>query len=350
MEEFKMNTVEKYNARLQAMKEEMDGITPEIKATRATEAKRKKDAAYSKAYWEHMYTGLPENALREGSDGSGGYLVPDEYDVKLVEALYENNILRGISTIKHTDHDLKITRTEDGGSAQWVDESHAYPNSDLTFGQITLKAYKLGTKILVSDELLEDSGIDLEAYIKKRFGEDMGRTEEEAFLTGDGVGKPTGLIYQAQLGTETAEAGKVCIDDVIDLVYSLKQPYRHGKNTAFIMSEKVYQTLRKTRTASGRLIWNSNIKADGYDTLFGYRVYLSNHLDSTEPGFSLSTYPILFGDFSFFWIGDRGKRIIKRLTERYADYGQVGFIATQRVDGKLVRPEAIKVLKVKEAV
>lgn len=87
-----MNTVEKYSARLQAMKEEMDGITPEIKATRATEAKRKKDAAYSKAYWEHMYTGLPENALREGSDGSGGYLVPDEYDMKLVEAMYENNI------------------------------------------------------------------------------------------------------------------------------------------------------------------------------------------------------------------------------------------------------------------
>ena len=72
-----MNTVEKYNARLQAMKEEMDGITPEVKAARATEAKCKKDAAYSKAYWEHMYTGLPENVLREGSDGSGGYLVPD---------------------------------------------------------------------------------------------------------------------------------------------------------------------------------------------------------------------------------------------------------------------------------
>ncbi|MGI6167032.1 MAG: phage major capsid protein [Eubacteriales bacterium] len=265
--------------------------------------------------------------------------------MKLVEALYENNILRGISTIKHTNHDLKITITEDGGSAQWVEESHAYPDSDLTFGQITLKAYKLGTKILVSDELLEESGIDLEAYIKKCFGENIGRAEEEAFLTGDGIGKPTGLIYQAQPGTETAEAGKVCIDDVIDLVHSLKQPYRHGKNTAFIMSEKVYQMLRKTRTASGRLIWSSNTKADDYDTLFGYRVYVSKYLDSTEPGFALGTYPILFGDFSFFWIGDRGKRVIKRLAERYADYGQVGFVVTQRVDGKLVRPEAIKVRK-----
>ena len=107
------------------------------------------------------------------------------------------------------------------------------------------------------------------------------------------------------------------------------------------MSEKVYQTLRKTRTASGRLIRNANIKADGYDTLFGYRVYLSNHLDSTEPIFPQHLSDFI-RDFSFFWIGDRGKRIIKRLTERYADYGQVGFIATQRVDGKLVRRRAIK--------
>lgn len=133
------------------------------------------------------------------------------------------------------------------------------------------------------------------------------------------------------------------MDDLIDLTYSLRKPYR-GKGV-FIMSYGAYMELRKIKTANGRYPWNLDLVKDGYDTLFGYRVYVSKYLDNIAPGSKC----ILFGDFSYFWIGDRGKRIVKLLAERYADYGQVGFITSERVDAKLVLPEAVKVLQVRAA-
>jgi len=342
-----MNTTKDYESRLQALKEEMDGITAEVKAQRAAEAQRRHDAAYSKSFWDHMYTGIPENSLKEGSDGSGGYLVPDVYDDKLVQALEENNFLRSISTVITTKHDLKIPTVVSGTTAQWVDESHAYQNSDVTFGQIVISAYKLGTRVLVSNELLEDSGIDLEAHLMSEFGERIGKAEEEAFLVGNGDGKPTGLIYQAPVGAITEEVGKISMDDIISLEQSVRDSYRKRGNCVFVMSEQAYRELIKIRQARGIYIWNPDFRKDGYETLFGHRVYVSHAMDSDGFNIEPGSIPVLFGDFSYFWIGDRGKRNIKRLTERYADYGQVGFIASQRVDAKLVLPEAVKALKIK---
>ena len=120
---------------------------------------------------------------------------------------------------------------------------------------------------------------------------------------------------------------------------------KSGKTAVFIMSYGAYMELRKIKTANGRYPWNLDLVKDGYDTLFGYRVYVSKYLDNIAPGSKC----ILFGDFSYFWIGDRGKRIVKLLAERYADYGQVGFITSERVDAKLVLPEAVKVLQVRAA-
>ena len=110
------------------------------------------------------------------------------------------------------------------------------------------------------------------------------------------------------------------------------------------MSEDAYHELRKTRYFDGRYIWNPKFKDDGYDTLFGHRVFVSNYMSEIVPG----SKPVLFGDFSYFWIGDRGKRNIKRLNEAYAKFGQVGFLLSERVDSKLVVKDAVKTLKVAE--
>lgn len=109
----------------------------------------------------------PENALREGSDGAGGYLVPDEYEDKLIEGLKEHNILRSLAHTIPTTHDLRIPVVLSNTTAQWVNESGDYPDTELCFGQTVISAYKVATSVLVSDELLEDSGIDLEDYILK---------------------------------------------------------------------------------------------------------------------------------------------------------------------------------------
>ena len=334
-----IRSVDELKAHLDEMKAEFDGLKKAVR--KPDDAAVRKAAAYSKAFWEHMHTGMPENALREGSDGAGGYLVPDEYEDQLVEGLKEHNILRSLAHTIPTTHDLRIPVVLSNTTAQWVNENGDYPDTELCFGQTVISAYKVATSVLVSDELLEDSGIDLEDYILKEMSAAIGDAEEEAFFRGNGSGKPTGLVSQVSVGAVSAEVGDICIDDVIDLIYSVRKPYR--EKSVLVMSDDAYFKLHKTKYANGRYIWNPNYDKDGYETFSGFRVYTTKNLDVIDSG----NIPVLFGCFDYYWIGDRGKRVIKRLVERYADHGQVAYISSERVDAKLVHPEAIKGLKIK---
>lgn len=324
-------------ARLDEMAAKFNGAKKET-----TVVDTKKAEQYRTAFWNHMHTGMPENALKEGSDGSGGYLVPDTYDKRLVKALTEKNFMRQIGNVIPTTHDLKIPVARSTGTADWIQEGNPMTFMDAEFGQVKISAYKLGAKVLVSDEILADAEIDLEKYVHGSMVESLGEREEEAFLVGDGKGKPTGIIYQAEVGVETEENGAISMDDAMDLTYSVKGPYR--KNAVFVMSEEAYLALRKFKHLNGRPAWSSNLTDEEPETLFGFPVYVSKYL----PDLTQGNTPILFGDFSYFWIGERGKRNMKRLSERYADCGMVGFILSQRVDAKLVLPEAVKTLKVRE--
>lgn len=334
-----VRTADELKSRLDKMKAEFDGLKKDHHPTDI--ASKEKATVYSRAFWEHMHTGMPENSLREGSDGAGGYLVPDEYEDKLVEGLKEHNILRSLAHTIPTTHDLRIPVVLSNTTAQWVNEGGDYTDTEPCFGQTVISAHKVAISILVSDEMLEDSGIDLEDYILREISSAIGDAEEEAFFRGDGSGKPTGLVSQVSVGTVSEEVGKICIDDVLNLIYSLRSTYRD--KSVLIMSEEAFSELYKTKYANGRYIWNPNYDKDGFETFSGYRVYTTKNLDGIDSG----NIPVLFGCFDYFWIGDRGKRVIKRLVERYADHGQVAYISSERVDAKLVHPEAIKGLKIK---
>ena len=151
------------------------------------------------AFWNMVRTGVVRNALKESSDGSGGYLVPDSYDKQLVDGLREENVLRCLSRVVKTEHTLRIPITDETGTAQWINEEHPFVASDVSFDQVTLGAFKLGTMVKVSEELLEDGMVDIQAYLKKEFVRRFADKEEEAFLRGDGVNKPLGLIHQAKI-------------------------------------------------------------------------------------------------------------------------------------------------------
>lgn len=322
--------------RLEELAAEISGKKPDPSA----EAK-KQAAAYNTAFWEHMHTGLPQNSLKVGSDGAGGYLVPDTYDDKLVQALAQKNVLRQIATTIPTTHKLHIPVAYDtDDAAAWIMEGEPWSINEAAFGEVVLDAYKLATSILASDEMLEDGGVDIEEHIKKFFAERIGDAEEDAFIRGNGKGKPLGLIYQATVGTVTETEGDIDLDDMINLEYSLSHPYR--KNAVWLMSDDAYNKLRRIRHYNGRPLWNTNLQEGEPEYLFGYRIYICKAMDNVIPG----GIPVMFGDFSNYWIGDRGKRVIKRLVERYADRGQVAFITTERVDAKLVLPDAVKMLKV----
>jgi HK97 family phage major capsid protein len=307
---------------------------------------------YKKAFWNAMRTRAGEgldvtirNALQVGTDTEGGYLVPDEFERTLIEALEEENIFRKLANVITTSTgDRKIPVVASKGTASWVDEEGAIPDSDDSFGQVSIGAYKLGTLIKVSEELLNDSVFNLEAYISKEFARRIGNKEEEAFFTGDASGKPTGILAAtggAQLGVTTAGATAITFDEILDLFYSLKAPYRN--KSVFVMNDATVKAIRKLKDGQGQYLWQPSLQAGTPDTILNRPIYTSAYV----PAIASAAKTIVFGDLSYYWVADRQGRVFKRLNELYAVTGQVGFVATQRVDGKLILPEAVKVLQQK---
>lgn len=304
---------------------------------------------YKCSFWNAMRVKAPMpsvlNALQEGTDSEGGYLVPDEFERTLVEALEEENVFRTLAhVIKTSSGDRKIPVVASKGSASWVDEEGAYQESDDAFSQVSIGAYKLGTMIKVSEELLADSVFDLEAYISKEFARRIGAREEESFFNGDGKGKPLGILAAAggaEVGVTAASATAITADEVIDLFYSLKAPYR--KNAVWLLNDATVKQIRKLKDSTGQYLWQPSLVAGTPDTILGRPVKTSAFMPTAAAG----AKTIAFGDFKYYWIADRQGRTFKKLSELYAANGQVGFMGTQRVDGKLILPEAIKVLQQK---
>ena len=306
---------------------------------------------YRKNFWNAMRSKAPmhavTNALQVGTDSEGGYLVPDEYERTLVEALEEENIFRQMAkVIKTSSGDRKIPVVASKGTASWIDEEGAYPESDDSFGQVSIGAYKLGTMIKVSEELLNDSVFDLQSYISREFARRIGAKEEEAFFTGDGKGKPLGVLAAtggAETGVTAASATAVTADELMDLYYSLKSPYR--KKSVWVLNDSTIKAIRKLKDNNGQYLWQPSLTAGAPDMILGRPIKTSAYM----PAIAAGAKTIAFGDFSYYWIADRQGRSFKRLNELFAATGQVGFLASQRVDGKMILAEAVKVLEQKGA-
>lgn len=300
---------------------------------------------YKKAFWAAMrcrqLTTEVYNALQIGTASEGGYLVPDEFERQLVDVLADENVLRGIATVIRTEGDRKIPVVASHGTAAIISEEGSYTDSDDAFTQAVLGAYKIGTMMKVSEELLADSAFDLQAYIAAEFARRCGAAEEDYFINGTGTAQPVGLLAAtggAAAGATAANAAKLVPEDIFDLFYSVRAPYR--RNGSFLMADSTVKELRKMKTTAGDYIWQPALSAGQPDTLLNRPVYTSSYMPAVATGKKV----IAFGDFSYFWIADRGQWTFRRLNELYAANGQVGFQGYERVDGKVILPEAIKVL------
>ncbi|EKR9290982.1 phage major capsid protein [Enterococcus faecalis] len=284
------------------------------------------------------------NVLQEGVDSAGGYLVPEEYDKRLIDGLTEENIMRTLGTTITTSGEHKINIAGAKPAASWIEEGGALVFEDASFEQIILDAHKLHVAIKVTDELLYDNAFNLESYILTQFSKALANAEENAFLNGDGVGKPLGIFAEnggGQVAITTNTQSSITADEIINLVHSLKRPYR--KNAKFIMNDQTIALIRKLKDNNGAYLWQPSLQAGEPDRLFGYPVYTSAYVPTVTAG----TPVIAFGDFSYYNIGDRGVRSFDQLRELFAGNGMVGFLAKERVDGKLVLPEAVQILKMK---
>lgn len=283
------------------------------------------------------------NVLQEGNDQQGGYLVPVEYDNRLIDVLNEENIMRILATKITTSGEHKINIAATKPAAAWIEEGGALTFGDATFDQIMMDAYKLHVAIKVTEELLYDAAFNLEGYIIDQFGKALANAEEDAFLNGDGKGKPMGVFDTTNGGqyNTTTSTANISADDIINLVYTLKRPYR--KSAAFITNDKTLASLRKLKDNNGAYLWQPALTAGEPDRLFGYAIHTSQFAPEATAG----KPAMAFGDFSYYNIGDRGSRSMQELKELFAGNGMVGYVMKERVDGRLILPEAVQILKMK---
>ena len=205
-----------------------------------------------------------------------------------------------------------------------------------------MPAHKLHVAVKVTEELLYDNAFGLENYLIRQFSKALANAEEEAFLNGDGTGKPLGIFAEeggGEIGVTAASATDITTDEIINLVYALKRPYR--KKAKFIMNDATIAVIRKLKDENGQYLWQPSLQVGEPDRLLIYEVMTSAYVPTITAGKPV----IAFGDFSYYNLGDCGVRSFAELKELFAGNGMVGFVAKERVDGKLVLAEAVQVLK-----
>jgi len=300
--------------------------------------------AYKEDFGAHLRgQRLVHNVLSEGVQADGGYLVPEEFERQIVMGLDESNVVRGLAKVITTSAERKIPVAATHSTAAWTAENGAYTPSDPSFDQKTIDAYKLTDLVKVSIELLQDSAFNLEEYIAAEFARAFGIAEEEAFCVGTGTGQPTGIFTAngGQVGVTAGATNAITADELISLVYALKSPYR--RNAKFLMNDATIAAIRKLKDGNGVYLWQPSLQAGEPDKLLGYELYTSPYV----PTVAAEALTVAFGDFKNYWIADRSGRTVQRLNELYSTNGQVGFVATERVDGKVILPEGIQLLKMK---
>lgn len=218
-------------------------------------------------------------------------------------------------------------------NAAIVEEASAYPEDNDTFDKASFSAYKVAAISKLGNTFVEDSHFDIEKYLSKEFARRFGRAEEDVLINGTGIKEPTGILTSAEIGIEASSA--LNYDSVIALYFATKPKYH--KNGVWLMNDETALILRKLKDSDGNYLWNQ-----ANDTILSKPVVISNYMPSCASG----STPIAFGDLSYYWMLERQALSVKVLSELYARENRTGYAAFERIDGKLIRPEAIKLLKV----
>jgi len=311
---------------------------PEVRAERiGTDS-----AEYRKAFDSYLRKGSlllsadEVRALQIGTDSEGGYATDDRLLNMLVQIRDDQNVMRGRATVIQTSQDVKMPVESSLGTAAWTAEEAPYNDSDDALTEVTLSAYKLTRLVKASQELMADGVFDVAAWVVSQIGRAIGTAEEAAFVNGDGSDKPTGLVGGSSLGVTATSAAAITSDEVIDLYHSLGRPYR--VNGTFVMADATAKLIRKLKDGNSQYLWQPGLAGGQPDTILGRPVVTSDNMPAAATG----KKSVVFADISQYYIADRAAPTVQRLNELYATNGQVGFVGSARVDGKLVQAAAAK--------
>lgn len=297
---------------------------------------------YEKHFWNAMRGDKYCNDLicDVRNTDTGTFSLPTAANSRYSDALSKESLFRQIGTVIQSyicgSH---ILAKDCDDMAQWVPENGSISILDgmEDFTVKALNSHKLAAFVKLDSDFVRDASFDIKNYLVERLAKNFGRAEESAFISGDGQQKPTGILSETDGADVGVTASALTYDEVIRLYFSVKSEYR--KNAVWLMNDKTALMLRTLKDSAGNYLWR-----DSDDTILGKKVLISEYMPDADPG----TKPIAFGDFSYYWIVDKSPISVQIITERFALLEQVGYLAFEFLDGRLIRPEAIKVLQIAE--
>lgn len=284
-------------------------------------------------------------ALQVATTSSGGYAVPNDKMGPLYEFMKWFGSVRGLSQVITTELGSTLpipTVTDTANSASITTESSTISSStDPTFGQATLSSYKYVSPIVkVSIELLRDSSFDLPAFLSRMLGTRLGRAQQADFTTANGSSKPQGCVYGAT-ATTAAATNAYTLDEVIGLIHSVDMAYRDG--AVFLAHDTTIKGVRTVKDSQNRYMWEPSLQVGQPDVLFGHAIYANNFMDSA---LTTGKQLFLFGNLGVgYLIRDVGGPVFQREDHLYWATQEVGFLAYQFSDAKVIDNTAIKRLQ-----
>jgi HK97 family phage major capsid protein len=283
-----------------------------------------------------------KRALAVGDATKGANLVPVSFEAQLLAEIRLQSIMRQLCTVRPLNSTVEIPTLTGHTVATWGAENDAYTETDATFGKTSIGAYKVNAIVKVSDEILDDSSIDIEGFLSTDLGEAFGLAEDIALLAAARVNatKAPDTLLTKFTNTTSAAVGAIAFDDIIDLMHTVKVPYRSGAQ--FLTTDLAVKNIRKLKDAQGQYIWQNSTQVGAPDMIFGKAVNITEQFD-----FATTKAAMVYGDFKKIWIADRGQTAMQRLNELYAASGQVGFRASRRLDALLTITGAMAKLTLK---
>lgn len=271
--------------------------------------------------------------LNEGLSDSGYYIFPIDEEI-----LKKDNLFRRFATvIASTKEDGKIVATVSSTKAKLMAEDEAYPEQTDKFREIAFGSYKIGSFTKIKHAFVVDNNFDVKDYLSGEFSRRFGKAEEELLIQGNGITEPEGLLSVAKTGaTTTSITASSAYYALAELYFSVDKEYR--QNSVWIMSDETAMMLRNVKDSTGSPLWNHTS-----DTIFGKPVLISPYMTD-------KVKPVLFGNLTYFWLIVRKPLSVKILNELYMNTGDIGYMANERIDSKLVRDDAVKVLELKTEV
>jgi len=281
--------------------------------------------------------------MRVSEDVTGGYVTPLEFDNRIIELMKVYSPIREIAEVfPISGAGVEIPKE----SAVDMDAFAAWPGEtllaqDLKFAEERFTPFELQALVTPKRTLIEDAAFDIEGYIQRKVAEIYSYKEGRAFVVGDGVHKPEGLLSANISSVNSGDASKITADGLFKVVYNVPTPY--AREAAWLLNRLTILEVRLLKDQEGRYLWQPALQAGEPSTLLGYPVYESPDM----PTVASNAYPIIFGNFrAGYKIVDRVGMSVQRLVEKYATEGKIGFLFWKRVDGGVTVPEAFRKLKI----